>query len=77
MMRTPVYPVFNEFNDASMITWADLFLMRKFSSYIYETSNVNDLRLVDMYPNSGVDRLLESDRIKSQLFNWEHDLWSY
>ena len=71
------YPVFNEFNDASMLSWADLFLMRKFSSYIYEASNVNDLRLVDMYPNSGVDRLMESERIKSTLFNWEHDLWTY
>ena len=71
------YPVFNEFNDASMISWADLFMMRKFASYIYEASNVNDLRLVDMYPNSGVDRLFESEKIKSALFNWEHDLWTY
>ena len=30
------YPVFNEFNDASMISWADLFMMRKFSSYIFD-----------------------------------------
>jgi len=71
------YTVFNEMNDASVITWSDLFEMRKFSSYIYKQSNVLDVRLIDMFPNSGVDRLLESDKIKSELFNWEHDLWTY
>ena len=71
------YTVFNEFNDASVITWYDLFEMRKFSSYIYKKSNVHDVRLIDVYPNDGVDRLFESQRIESELFNWEHDLWTY
>jgi len=71
------YTVFNEMNDASVITWSDLFEMRRFSSYIYKQSNVLDVRLIDMFPNSGVDRLLESEKIKSELFNWEHDLWTY
>jgi gliding motility associated protien GldN len=71
------YTVFNEFNDASVITWYDLFEMRKFSSYIYKKSNVHDVRLVDVYPNDGIDRLFESQRIESELFNWEHDLWTY
>ena len=71
------YTVFNEFNDASVITWYDLFEMRKFSSYIYKKSNVHDVRLIDVYPNDGIDRLLESQRIESELFNWEHDLWTY
>ena len=71
------YTVFNEYNDASVITWYDLFEMRKFSSYIYKESNVHDVRLIDLFPNSGIDRLMESDRIQSELFNWEHDLWTY
>jgi len=71
------YTVFNEMNDAAVITWSDLFEMRRFSSYIYKQSNVLDVRLIDIFPNSGVDRLLESDKIKSELFNWEHDLWTY
>lgn len=71
------FTVFNELNDASVITWSDLFEMRRFSSYIYKQSNVLDVRLIDMFPNSGVDRLLESEKIKSELFNWEHDLWTY
>lgn len=69
--------VFNEVNDASPITWYDLFERRQFSSYIYKSSNVLDLRLKDIYVDNGVDRLLESEKIKKELFNWEHDLWSY
>ena len=69
--------VFNENNDAAPMTWYDLFEMRMFSSYIFKSSNVLDFRLQDFYPNDGIDRLLESDKIKAELFNWEHDLWTY
>jgi gliding motility associated protien GldN len=73
------YEVFNEYNDAAPGTWYDLFEQRRFSSYIYKQSNVLDYRLEDYYPNEGegIDRLLESERIKAELFNWEHDLWTY
>ena len=69
--------VFNENNDAAPMTWYDLFEMREFSSYIYKSSNVLDYRLMDYYPNDGIARLLESEKIKAELFNWEHDLWTY
>ncbi len=69
--------VFNEENDAALLTWTDLFEQRKFSSYVYKESNVHDMRLGDIYPDNGVDRLMEAGRINSELFNWEHDLWSY
>lgn len=73
------YTVFNEYNDASPGTWSDLFEQRRFSSYIYKQSNVLDMRLDDYYTNAedGVEKLLESERIKAELFNWEHDLWTY
>jgi gliding motility associated protien GldN len=71
--------VFNEENDAAPSTWADLFEQRRFSSYIYKQSNVLDYRLEDFYtqPEDQVERLMESERIKAELFNWEHDLWTY
>ncbi len=69
--------VFNDFNDAAPMTWDDVFEIRQFSSYIYKASNVNDLRLKDMFADSGYDMLMESERIKMELFNFEHDLWSY
>ena len=68
--------VVNDKNDAAPMTWFDLFEARFFSSYIYKESNTLDLRLIDQYAD-GVDRLLESEKIKMELFNFEHDLWTY
>ena len=67
--------VFNAGNDASPNSWEDLFESRYFSSYIYKESNVYDRKLADYL--SGVDILLEADNIKNEIFNFEHDLWSY
>lgn len=67
--------VFNSINDAAMMTWEDLFETRMFASYIYKASNIRNDRIKDYA--SGVDRLLEADKIKQELFNFEHDLWSY
>ncbi len=69
------HQVFNVGNDASPNTWEDLFEMRFFSSYIYKESNVHDFRLQDYL--SGVDLLMEAEKIKQEIFNFEHDLWSY
>jgi gliding motility associated protien GldN len=74
------HKVFNDFNDAGPTTWYDLFEQRKFASYISKISNVNDMRVKDYFEtsaNPGIDMLLESDRIKQELFNFEHDLWEY
>ncbi len=67
------HTVFTEGNDA------DLFEQRTFPSYIYKPSNVLDMRLEDFYNGAekGIERLMESERIKMELFNWEHDLWTY
>lgn len=68
--------VYNDFNDIAPMSWYDLFESRFFASYIYKQSNSLGLRLEDMYDNE-YDRLLESQKIKQELFNWEHDLWTY
>ncbi len=67
--------VFNDNNDASPTSWEDLFEMRYFSSYIFKQSNVQDRRLQDYL--AGVDMLLEGQKIKQEIFNFEQDLWSY
>jgi gliding motility associated protien GldN len=72
--------VFSDFNDAYPLTWYDLFETRFFSSYIIKASNVLDLRLKDLYSgyeNADMDILLESEKIKKELFSMEHDLWSF
>lgn len=63
-------------NEASPITWEDLLEMRFFSSYIYKESNIRDRKISD-YMSNGVDALLEGQKIKNSIFNFEQDLWSY
>ncbi len=70
-------PAFNEGNDNGPMNWHDIFEMRYFASYIYKESNVYDRRLQDVPGLAGVDLLLESEKIRMTIFNFEHDLWSY
>lgn len=70
------YPVFNEKNDAAPLTWYDALEQRNFSSYIWKKSNPLDASLSGL-GYEGVDLLMESNNIKAELFNFEHDLWSY
>jgi len=67
--------VFNLFNDAQRRTYEDLFQKRYFSSYIVKEANVYDRSIVEFA--RGMDALAESERIKEELFNLEHDLWHY
>ena len=66
--------VFNS-NQASRVTWDDWMEQRRFSSFIYKENNVRDRRLKDYL--TGVDLLQESDKVKQQIFNFEHDMWSH
>ncbi|HNW96873.1 MAG TPA: gliding motility protein GldN [Bacteroidales bacterium] len=67
--------VFNRFNDAARLTYDDLFFKRMFNSYIYKETNVYDRKIIEYA--TGMDALLESERIKNDIFLWEHDLWEY
>ena len=63
-------------NDAANRSWEDVFESRFFNSYIIKQSNVGDRRIQD-YKTDGRERLLEAERIKQEIFNFEQDLWSY
>ena len=67
--------VFNRHNSAKRLTYDDVFWKRMFNSYIYKEENVYD-RVITDYA-TGLDALLESERIKTEIFNFEHDLWEY
>lgn len=69
------YDVFNSHNNAQQMTFDQLFQLRRFTSYIIKEDNVYD-RSIDTYAK-GVDALLESERVKNDLFIMEHDLWHY
>jgi hypothetical protein len=63
-------------NDAQRVSFDDLFNQRRFSSWIYKISNVHDNRRVGDYA-SGMDAMFEAERLKYELFEFEHDLWEY
>jgi len=71
----------SDYNDSYPMTWYDLFENRMFSSYIMKINNILDLRIEHNFDQNSdtynMDILLESERIKQELFNFEHDLWSY
>ena len=67
--------VFNSQNDAAHTSWEDLMEMRYFASTIIKASNVHDRKIEDYL--TGVDALLEAEKIKQEIFNFEHDLWEY
>lgn len=63
-------------NDAQRISFDDLFMQRRFGSVIYGESNVYNDRMITEY-QVGKYALFESERIKTELFDFEHDLWEY
>jgi gliding motility associated protien GldN len=67
--------VFNRQNDAERRTLDDIFSKRMFSSYIIKESNVYDRRVQDY--RTGVDALMESEKIKANLIDLEHDVWEF
>lgn len=66
---------FNRQNDSERRSFDDIFQKRLFSSYIYKESNVYDRRIEDY--KSGLNALLESEKIKDEITNLEHDMWEF
>lgn len=69
------HEVFNIKNDSERRTFEDVFWKRQFATKIKKESNVYDRRIEDY--SKGLDALLESDKIKGDIFKFEHDLWHF
>jgi len=70
------HEVFNPNNDAERKSFDDIFFKRMFSSYIVQESNAYNDRAISDY-TVGLEALLEAERIKESIFNYEQDLWEY
>jgi gliding motility associated protien GldN len=70
-----VSSTFNRENDAERRSYDDIFQKRLFSSYIWKESNVYDRKIEDY--RTGLAVLLESEKIKDDIVNFEHDMWEY
>lgn len=69
---------FNGSNTAQSITFDHLLNARRFSAVIYKEDNVQGDREVDEYiAENAFMQLLESQRIKEQIRNFESDMWNY
>ncbi len=68
--------VFNPLNTALNASYDDLFLKRKFNSYIVKEENIYNNRAISQYL-SGKDAMLESQKIENSIFKYEQDLWEY
>ncbi len=68
--------VLNPYNEASQMSFDDIFVKRFFNSYIVQESNVLNNREISSYL-SGKDAMLESKKIENEIFNFEQDLWEY
>jgi gliding motility associated protien GldN len=69
------YKTFNPKNDAAVVSFDEIFQKRFFSSYIQKESNVYD-RYISQY-TAGIESLCEAERVKGEIYKWEHDLWNF
>lgn len=67
--------VFNRNNSAEKRTYDELFWKRQFGSYVHKEENVYDRDITEYA--SGMDALLEAERIKNELAEFEHSLWEF
>ena len=68
--------VFNQKNDAARLSFDDIFYKRRFNGYVVKESNVFDNRPINLY-FTGIEIMMESERIEEFIFNFGHDLWEY
>ena len=69
---------FNGKNSAIPISYDHLLNSRRFNGYVFREENIQGDRTVSEYiNNNALMQLLESDRIKEKIRNFEQDMWSY
>lgn len=69
---------FNNNNGAMSISFDHLLNSRRFNGYIYKEENVfGDREVKDYVRDNSLMQLLESERIKEKIRNFEIDMWNY
>ncbi|WP_416444531.1 gliding motility protein GldN [Leeuwenhoekiella sp. A16] len=70
--------VFNPQNSAQPLSFDHLLNSRRFNGVIYRVDNIQGDREVKEYvADNALMQLLESERIKEQIRNFESDMWNY
>jgi gliding motility associated protien GldN len=69
---------FNDKNSAMPISYDQILNSRQFNSVIYQEENVYGDRAIASYmKDNAQNQLLESERVKEKIRNFEHDMWNY
>ncbi|NRB59956.1 MAG: gliding motility protein GldN [Winogradskyella sp.] len=69
---------FNNRNSSSPISFDHLLNSRRFHGLIYKEENVyGDREIKEYVADNALMQLLESDRVKDKIRNFEQDMWSY
>ncbi|WP_104734629.1 type IX secretion system ring subunit PorN/GldN [Hanstruepera ponticola] len=69
---------FNNENSAVSFSFDHLLNSRRFNGYVYKEENVyGDRKVTEYISENALMQLLESDRIKEKIRNFELDMWAY
>lgn len=66
---------YNRFNDSKRLTYDDMFKKRMFGGTVIKESNEYDRRIAAYL--TGIDALIEAEKIKDEIFKVEHDMWEF
>lgn len=69
---------FNDKNSAMPVSFDQILNSRKFNSVIYKEENVyGDRSIAEYMKDNAQNQLLESERVKEKIRNFEQDMWNY
>jgi gliding motility associated protien GldN len=69
---------FNDKNSAMPISFDHILNSRHFNSVIYKEENVYGDRAIEEYmKDNALNQLVESERVKEKIRNFEQDMWNY
>ncbi|WP_091166514.1 MULTISPECIES: type IX secretion system ring subunit PorN/GldN [Flavobacterium] len=69
---------FNDKNSAMPVSFDQILNSRRFNSVIYKEENVyGDRTIEDYMKDNAQNQLLESERVKEKIRNFEQDMWNY
>jgi gliding motility associated protien GldN len=72
------WKAFNDKNSSMPISYDHILNSRRFNATVYKEENVyNDREIADYMKDNALMQLLESERVKDKVRNFEQDMWNY
>jgi gliding motility associated protien GldN len=72
------WKAFNDKNSSMPISFDHLLNSRRFNALTYKEENVyNDREIVEYMKDNSLMQLIESERVKDKVRNFEQDMWNY